>query len=217
MTDKEKLEEIQQMSGLSWKELATKIGLTTAQTFTDIRSGRHGISLKMANRIFNAFPEIRKEWLMFGQGPMTKQEEIRTVVLYEGAGNDAGASLDTSRITGTIEVGSSFPRAEIAMRNTSESMIEYPIGSILVMKRVCDINLLVPGTNYLIETDEFCMVKRLQKGKDDAHIALYSSNTATYPDGRLVYEPFEIPMDSVKRVFVVLGYIYNQVSDICKV
>ena len=68
-----------------------------------------------------------------------------------------------------------------------------------------------------METNEFCIVKRVQKGADNAHIALYSSNVATYPDGKLIYEPFEIPIDSVRRIFSVIGYIYTQANDINKV
>ncbi|MCH5346336.1 MAG: hypothetical protein J1E63_04465, partial [Muribaculaceae bacterium] len=71
--------------------------------------------------------------------------------------------------------------------------------------------------NYLVETNEFCLVKRIQKGADDNTIALYSSNTATYPDGRQIHEPFEIGIDSVRRVFSVLGYIYIQSSELNKV
>lgn len=214
MTDGEKLQAIQQMTGLSWKELASKIGIASAQTFTDIRSGRHGISLKLANKIIEVYPEIRREWLMFESGPM-KQEEISGMVALYGSTEDFGAN--TIGGNDTINVGSCFPKAEIAVRNTSDSMTEYPVGCILVMKRVMDMNLLMPGNNYLIETNEFVTVKRLQKGKDEAHIALYSSNGATYPDGKLIYEPFEIPMDSVKRMFYILGYIYPQANDINKV
>ena len=216
MTDGEKLEEIQQMTGLQWKELAAKIGIASAQTFTDIRSGRHGISLKLANRIIDAFPEIRREWLVFESGPMTKSEAAGMIALYNSA-DELSANQGGGRSTDSINVGSCFPKAEIAMRNTSDSMAEYPIGCILVMKRVVDTGLLMPGSNYLVETNEFTSVKRVQKGKDDAHIALYSSNTATYPDGKMIHEPFEIPMDSVRRIFSVLGYIYTQSSDINKV
>lgn len=215
MTDGEKLEEIQRHYNLTWKELAQRIGLASAQTFTDIRAGRHGISMKMANRFAEAFPELRREWLAFGQGTMFKQDEERGIKLYECTSAD-GMAIDDSRVVGSIDVGSCFANAEIAMRNNSDSMVEYPIGCILVMKRVCDVNLLMPGSNYLVETDEFCAVKRYQKGKDNAHIALYSTNATAYPDGRLVYEPFEIPMDSVKRIFTILGYIYTQTNDINK-
>lgn len=213
MTDGEKLIEIQQMTGLSWKELAAKIGLASAQTFTDIRGGRHGISLKLANKIIEVFPNIRREWLMFESGPMTKEEAAGMISLYN-------SPEEFSHNKGTLEsinVGSCFHKAEIAMRNMNDSMVEYPVGCILVMKRVMDMKLLMPGNNYLVETNEFTTVKRLQKGKDDAHISLYSSNVSTYPDGRMIYEPFEIPIDAVKRMFFILGYIYPQSSDINKV
>lgn len=217
MTDGEKLEEIRQMTGLQWKELAAKVGLASGQTFTDIRNGRHGISMKLANRIIEAFPEIRREWLMFESGPMTQKEAAGMIALFNST-EDLGANMTDDKGTSeSINVGSCFPKAEIAMRNTSDSMTEYPVGCILVMKRVMDMKLLMPGNNYLIETNEFVTVKRLQKGKDEAHIALYSSNCATYPDGKLIYEPFEIPMDSVRRMFYILGYIYPQSNDINKV
>lgn len=215
MTDGEKLEDVQRHLNMTWKEMAQKVGLASAQTFTDIRSGRHGISMKLANRITEAWPEIRREWLMFGQGAMLRQTDERGIKLYDNAASE-GVALDDNRIVDSIDVGSCFPNAEIAVRNNSDSMTEYPVGCILVLKRVCDVNLLMPGSNYLVETDEFSAVKRYQKGSDNAHIALYSSNNATYPDGRLVYEPFEIPMDSVKRIFTILGYIYTQTNDINK-
>lgn len=215
MTDGEKLVEVQKMTGLTWKEMAAKIGIASAQTFTDIRNGRHGISMKLANRIIEAFPDIRQEWLMFESGPMTHDEAAGMIAMYESA-EELSAAKD-GKCGEAINVGSCFPKAEVAMRNTSDSMAEYPIGCILVLKRVVDTQLLIPGNNYLVETNEFCIVKRVQKGADNAHIALYSSNVATYPDGKLIYEPFEIPIDSVRRIFSVIGYIYTQANDINKV
>ncbi len=137
------------------------------------------------------------------------------IAMYESA-EELSAAQD-GKCNEAINVGSCFPKAEVAMRNTSDSMTEYPIGCILVLKRVVDTQLLIPGNNYLVETNEFCIVKRVQKGADNAHIALYSSNVATYPDGKLIYEPFEIPIDSVRRIFSVIGYIYTQANDINKV
>ncbi len=213
MTDGEKLIAIQQMTGLTWKDLAAKVGIASAQTFTDIRGGRHGISLKLANKIIEVFPDIRKEWLMFESGPMTHKEADGMIAMFNSA-EDLTASKSSPDY---INVGSFFPKAEVAIRNTSDSMVEYPIGCILVMKRVMDMKLLMPGNNYLIETNEFATVKSLQKGKDDAHIALYSSNCTTYPDGKLIYQPFEIPLDSVNRMFYILGYIFPQANDLYKV
>ncbi len=213
MTDGERIDALQQKTGLSWKDLASKVGIASAQTFTDIRNGRHGISAKLANKITEAFPDIRKEWLLFESGTMTHSEMAGMISLY-----DSAKDMNMERKSpDKINVGSLFPKAEIAIRNASDSMVEYPLGCVLVLKRVNDESLLMPGSDYLVETDEFAVVRRVQKGKDDAHIALYSSNTSTYPDGKMVYEPFEIPMDSVKRIFSILGYIYAQATDINKV
>lgn len=213
MTDGEKIEKIQSHVNLTWKDLAQRVGLASAQTFTDIRSGRHGISTKLANRIAQAFPEIRREWIMFEQGNMLKRDEECGIKLYDGASAEGVVMFDDNRVVGTINIGSCFPSAELAIRNNSDSMVEYPIGCILVLKKVQDVNLLIPGCNYLVETSEFNAIRRVQRGRDDAHIALYSSNNATYPDGRMIYEPFEIPMESVKRIFTVLGYIFTQGAD----
>lgn len=215
MTDGEKLIALQQKTGLTWKELAARVGIASAQTFTDIRGGRHGISLKLANRIIEAFPDIRREWLMFESGPMTNSEMVGFINMYESTG-DLSSDKSGSEVADKINVGSCFPKAEMAVRYSNGDMVEYPSGCILVLRRVVDTNLLIPGYNYLVETEEFCVAKRVQKGSDDAHIALYSTSTDTYPDGKLIHEPFEIPIDSVRRIFSILGYIYPQSNDINK-
>lgn len=212
MSDKERIEEIQRLSGLNWKELAIKVGLTTPQTFTDIRSGRHGISKGLAAKMLMAFPDIRQEWLVFGTGPMTKHESARNIPLYEAS--EAVGVFNEDNVKGGVNVGSCFPQAEMAMRYLGDSMSEYPHGSILILRRVGDAKLLVPGNDYVVETKEFCVVKRLQKGKDDNHISLYSTNTAKYPDGKPIYEPFEVPMEAISRVFSIIGYIYTQAIEI---
>lgn len=213
MSDKERVEELQRYSGLNWKELAHKLGMNTPQTFTDIRGGRHGISKGLASKILAAFPDLRQEWLVFGEGPMTKKDAANEIPLFDLSPNNPDALADANR-KGSVDLGACFPKAEMAMRYTGEGMTEYPDGCVLILRRVRDVNLLVPGTDYVVETREFCVVKRLQKGHDGNHIALYSTNPATYPDGKPVYEPFEVPLEAVTRVFGIMGYIFTLSSDI---
>lgn len=57
------------------KGLADAVGLKNPQIFSDILSGKTaGFSGKVAGKIFLAFPEIRREWLLDGDGPMTNNE-----------------------------------------------------------------------------------------------------------------------------------------------
>lgn len=206
MTDGERIIALQRRCGLLWKDLAERIGLASTQTLTDIRNGRHGISTRLANRILEEFPYIRREWLVLGTGAMTNEEESAAIPLL----NNVGLANNSE----SIIPSSIFPQAEAAYRVTDNSMDEYPLGAVLLLKRVGDINLLIPGKNYVVETKEFTLAKRLQNGSKDDTIALYSTNKETYPDGKLIHEPFQIPLESVERIFAIVGYVYVQSSEI---
>lgn len=130
---------------------------------------------------------------------------------YEG---QVSSSNEQVRLKGYINAGGWFDgRETAAIRHYGESMVEYPNGCILAVKEVRNINLLVPGRNYVIETDEYRVTKRIQKGSKPGMIALYSSNKEKYDDGRLIYEPFEIHLNDIRRVFSILGYIVNQYGE----
>lgn len=60
----------------SLRGLATRLGLKTPQIFYDIRSGKvSGFSSELTSRILLEFPEIRRDWLVYGEGPMTADEK----------------------------------------------------------------------------------------------------------------------------------------------
>ncbi len=206
MTAAEKVVAIQRHTNITWKELAKRLDYSSPQTFTDIRSGRHGISTKLSNKILEVFPEIRKEWLLLGEGPMLRSEveDVAVNDINASAANTGGAS---SRVFSQV-----FPGAEKIVRNIDRSMVAYPVGSYIVLKPIKDMANLVPGQDYYIETEDFALVRRVQKGKDAEHISLYATNAEKYPDGRLAYEPFEILVSSVKSVSGVMGYMLSSAT-----
>jgi len=87
---------------------------------------------------------------------------------------------------------------------------EYHSGSIVAIKEVSK-GLIVFGEDYVFETDDYRMLKRLQRGQDRQHILVASANTEKWDDGsergRLVHEPFDIHLDEIKRLFIVLGSV----------
>lgn len=109
-----------------------------------------------------------------------------------------------------IDTGDWFRDASAAIRHYGESMIEYPTGCILAIKDVYDRELIIPGRDYVIETSEYRVTKRIQKGKDPEHFTAYSTNPETYADGRLIHEPFDIPWRAVRRISYVLGYVVKK-------
>lgn len=204
-----------------------------------IRNLKENPSAAKIEDILNTYPELNRVWLLSGEGDMLLESatecendrldpiiekragrnKARMIPFYDaettgGYEGRVASSDGVANLKGYIYAGDWFDgRETAAIRHFGDSMTEYPNGCILAVKEVRNINLLVPGRNYVIETDEYRITKRVQKGSQPGMIALYSSNQEKYEDGRLVYEPFEIDVQDIRRVFSVLGYIVNQYGE----
>ena len=213
--------------GITRTSLAEKLG-TSQPTISSILSGNRALSKGMIARICDAFTDLNPSWLLTGEGKMLKSDEAkshtddsledssRLIPFYDASttggynGGVSSSDIDTQLI-GYIQAGGWFDSKETAaIRHVGDSMVEYPSGCILAVREVTERRLLVPGRNYVIETSEFRVTKRVQSGLSPHTIALYSSNTETYPDGRLIHEPFEVELEDIRRIYSVLGYIVNQ-------
>jgi len=109
-----------------------------------------------------------------------------------------------------IDPGDWFKSATHAIRHYEDSMVEYPSGCILAMKEVKERQLMIWGRDYVVETSEYRITKRVQRGNDDDYIRAYSSNTETHPDGQLIHEPLDIAWKDINRIFLVLGYVVKK-------
>lgn len=182
---------------------------------------RKGTKLQLSS----AFPELNIDWLIKGVGEMLNKQG--NTINSSGAhsvntinGNSFVLSQDEQKenkkiplydLGGTqfsrlVDMGDWFNGATSVIRNNDESMTEYPKGAYLVIKKIEDLNLLVWGRNYCIETTGFYTTKRLQ-GENDNCILAYSTNTETNADGSAVFAPIKIPKSSIKQISIVLGYI----------
>ena len=210
----------------------------TPKDFERITSLGNGTSSKLSpntrsttlRRIERSGVDLNVNWLMTGEGEMLIQgsnllsgqaqsrTDDRLIPFYDvettGGFNGLMSGSDEGELVGYVQPGGWFDgRETAAIRHVGDSMIEYPSGCILAVRAVTDTRLLVPGHNYVFETSEYRVTKRYQRGSSPDTIALYSTNTEKYDDGRLVHEPFEIHVSDVRRVFSVLGYIVNQTGE----
>lgn len=235
MTASEKISEMLKHLGLNAKTFAERLGYERPQVIYDIQKGKtKRISTELADKITSVFTDVNRSWLLADEGVMLKisepeKENLNPVISksavegrahmipfydaettggYEGL---VSSSSEEVNLRGYINAGDWFDgRETAAIRHVGDSMTEYPNGCVLAVREVHELRLLVPGRNYVIETDEYRITKRVQKGSSDSFIALYSSNQEKYDDGRLVYEPFEVAISDIRRIFAVLGYIVNQ-------
>lgn len=224
----ERIQQLVDYSGMNVPQLSMRLGFKTPQTLRELLKGNtKTISDAVLLKVQKGMPEVSTEWLLHGTPPMiievddnnsssTASKELHLIPFYDaettGGYNDAISSSNNDvSLKGYINAGDWFDSRETAaIRHVGNSMVEYPDGCILAVREVKERRLLVPGQNYVIETDEYRITKRMQKGSSDNTIALYSSNKEKYEDGRLIYEPFEVNIDDVRRIFSILGYVVNQ-------
>lgn len=208
-----RIEKVAEYYGISMLALSKRIGRKDAQVFYDMKSGKvQGISSNLLEKFKESLPEINIVWLQTGEGDMLAK---RKIPIYDdptiGGVNELAANVDDSaRPTEWIDAGDWFPTATSAIHHYGESMVEYPSGCILALKRVNDPTLLINGENYVIETDEFRVTKQIQDDGD--FITAYSTNRETYPDGRLIHAPFQIPKDRIRHLDLVLGCVIRKFS-----
>lgn len=167
------------------------------------------LSDKVIEKIEKYYTDLNIDWLVTGDGEMIRAD--KKIPLYDddatiGGTNGMVANVDDqARVTEWIDAGDWFPSATSAIHHYGDSMVEYPSGSILALKRVTDARSLLNGEHYVIETDEFRITKQILDDGDS--IIAYSTNKETYPDGRLIYAPIRIPKSAIRHMDLVLGCV----------
>ncbi len=152
MTPGEKLEALARHFGLNIKELSERCGYVRPQALYDVTSGKtRNVSPKMANKIFAAFPQVNRAWLLQGEGRMLLDAEgasLRVdqhvpVPLYDmdalGAGGlDTVGLGDAGKIRAVVTFGKAM-EGDIALTASDPSMAPtLPVGSIMLLRRVHD-------------------------------------------------------------------------------
>lgn len=100
MTDSERLIMISKYAGMSLNKLAKEIGITTSQTFYDIKAGKHGISKDLAEKIKARYLNISMAWLLTGEGEMLLTDD--EVITPEPIEADGDASISIPVVTDVV-------------------------------------------------------------------------------------------------------------------
>lgn len=214
--------------GMSVSQFEQSIGVGNA--FVKNTNERMRNSSK--NLIASRYPELNMDWLMKGRGEMlkpisntlnsygnnsanaingnatiisTSQKRYKEQISKE---ND-GIVSETNKILNNIHIGDLFKEATSAIINNDDSMREYPLGAIIILKRLTDDNNIIWGNNYYIETCDYKIIRRVQKN-NDKQITAYSSNEKTNQNGTLIHSPIIIPKKSIISISSVLGYIKKE-------
>jgi len=222
---KHHLKELLDYLKMNETEFAASSGINRTKV-NHILNGKYMISSQLANKIIEKYPEVSFNWLRYGEGSMFNAEVTKLdansqnrhlIPFYDdvstiGGRRDRTANLTSSHSNPTeyIDTGDWFREASAAIRHYCDSMVEYPSGCILTLREVQERQLIIWGRDYVIETSEERITKRVQRGKDNEHITAYSTNIESYPDGRLIHEPIDIAWKDIQKIYRVLGYVVKK-------
>jgi len=219
----ERINEILRIEGITPREFAKGTGgiaflIPAIYDRAQANPGDPEVLRQWVDAALKRFPQYSREWIMTGKGDMLNSpQQKRRIPLFDvetvGGNNElvANSERPESHVVEWIDAGDWFPGATAAIRHYGDSMVEYPSGSILALKRVEDQSLLINGQNYVIETSEYRITKKIQDDGD--YIMAYSTNRETYSDGRQIHSPIRIPKSEIRHIDLVLGCVIKEYSN----
>lgn len=209
-TIKERTLEFIRHKGITMKAFEQKCDLSTGY----VTSMRKGFGTQKLNNVLNAFPELSRDWLLYGEGDMLLPSSGKdgAVINYE----DGVPYYDEDFVLGFNELG--FPSSEnpqflvqmpkyanatLWCNATGHSMEpEINSGDVIALKLIEDFSFLLTGDLYaIITTNGLRTIKRLGKGRDEDHYRLIPTNKD--------YEEQEIPKRMILKVYKVLGNLHS--------
>ena len=174
------------------------------------------ITIKSLNKIFDAYPQLNRQWLLNGTGDMLAENPATDVVLARNNNGVPYYDIDvTGSITGSFDDIREKPEFFVDFRPFNDCTAYLPVygdsmypqfcsGEIVVVKEWANKKVLLWGEPYLIVTDASCnnlrTVKLVFPAEEKAHIILRASNPNFKGDTI-------IPLDSIVAMYIIKGKI----------
>lgn len=193
---------------------ASLIGVSEA----NVRNYKNGVMPKadFLEKIARSF-DININWLLTGEGNMlrTESKEENIPVAHPSDSPMEGIPLiPISAMAGAFTgeqtvleyecerfVVPTFKGAEFLISVKGSSMYpKYNSGDIVACKRLPMDDIFFQWNKvYVLDTDQGPLIKRVKPGSDKEHVLIVSDNER--------YEPFELPLDRIYHVALVIGVI----------
>jgi transcriptional regulator with XRE-family HTH domain len=211
--------------GVTKAEIADKLGVKP-QYLTPMLNGKRNVSDRFLAKFCKNY-NIDYDAL-FSINDLSYKSNAQ---FYEPENKPTGRKLipfyDTTAAAGTLQVsnmdpvtepaeyidaGDWFIDADSAMRVHGDSMYpEYKSGNIVVMREVFDKRLIVYGEDYMIQTSEYKVIKRLMRSDEKGYWLACSINDEIWEmgplKGRLIHEPFPVFIDDVTKICRIIGCV----------
>ena len=185
-----------------------------------VSSMRKSVGLNKLENVLNAFPELNRDWLLYGEGEMitgketvktfeSKSEEkrsTRSVPVYnlEATAGFVSIYKDYSQVAENFLSIPNLPPVDGAIYARGDSMSPLiESGDIVIFQKVQNPGNILWGNiyivSYFLEGDEYTVLKYIKRSPLSGHIRLESFNTR--------YDPQDIPTYSIVALALVKASI----------
>lgn len=196
-------------------DLATVLGIKPSK-LSEILNFRMNIGTDLAAILCHTY-NINSNWLLTGEGNMlrTESEKENIPVAHPSDLPMEGIPLiPISAMAGAFTgeqsvleyecerfVVPTFKGAEFLISVKGSSMYpKYNSGDIVACKRLPMDDIFFQWNKvYVLDTDQGPLIKRVKPGSDKEHVLIVSDNER--------YEPFELPLNRIYHVALVIGVI----------
>lgn len=163
----ERLEAVIRWADMSTNYFARYIGLPRGENLYQIKRGRNGISLDVAEHVVAKFPEIDKLWLLTGEGQMFNESHRQQPVPYYWADVEQSIrKIGTMEADDCLYLPNDVP-CDFAMRYTGRAMGAAILpGTIVGLQQVAPEEIF-PGSEYVIVSKKIVTL-RIVRAADDA-------------------------------------------------
>lgn len=180
---------------------------------------RKGLGMSKLENVLNAFPDLNREWLLYGEGDMLKGSmksfelkseeklDVRRVPVYDIAATAGFPAIykDYSQTPEDYISIPNLPPVDGAIYARGDSMSPLiASGDIVIFKKVelNPSNILwghIYIVSYFLDGDEFTVLKYIRKSPKEGCIRLDSFNSR--------YDPLDIPAYSIVALAIVKASI----------
>lgn len=203
------IKKIREQKKLTQDELSEISGIKK-RSLVDYENEKQDISLSKLQIIATALNVTVIELL-----GIEKEQEYHLIPLFDGVVTASMTGTDLSSQTEAVEkvnAGDWFRDATAAMRVHGDSMYpDYHSGSIVAMREVNNKRLVVYGQDYLIETSEYRVLKKIYPSENKECWLLCSTNSEIWETGplagKLMHPPQDVLIDDIVKIYQILGSV----------
>lgn len=199
--------------GISKREFYSQIGVSRGTL-----ESKSSITEDVMARFIARFPQVSPSWLLTGNGNMilpTQNKDTKELPVAHHTDSKEGIPLipinamarafteDQQIMEYECErfIIPSFKGADFLIGVKGSSMYpRYNSGDIVACKRLNLQDIFFQWNKvYVLDTDQGPLIKRIKPGTDKDHVTIVSDNKE--------YEPFELAIDHIYHVALVIGVI----------